>query len=302
MNQKPFISIVIPVYNDSIRIKKLLDTLINQDYSKEKYEVIVVDNNSTDNTLNVIKEIAKNNNGTKIKVLTENNIQTSYAARNKGIESAEGELIIFLDSDTFVDNNLLQLIENKYKKDKFSYAGLNVIIVSETNNIFDKYDKLNAFNIMLLVKNRHFAPTCSLVIEKSILKKVGLFKGCLISGGDLEFGRRAYGYGIKQIYYDDIIVYHPARSSFKEFYKKHLRIGRGKAYTCKGVEKILFLKYILPVRPFSFIRNSLKKSVNYINIKKIDIFIAYLTDYLRRIITLYHFCKEIANTYIKKIK
>ena len=295
------ISIIIPVYNDPIRIKKLLNTLIDQTYPKEKYEIIVVDNNSTDNTLNIIKEVANNNN-TKIKVLSENNIQTSYAARNKGIKNAEGELIIFLDSDTFVNNSLLQLVESKYKKDKFSYAGLNVIIVSETNNIFDKYDKLNAFNIMLFVKNRHFAPTCSLVVKKSIFKKIGFFRSDLISGGDVEFGQRAYDYGIKQTYYNDIIVYHPARSSFKEFYKKHLRIGIGKAYTCEGIQKILFLKYILPGGPSAFKRNNIEKSINYTNIKEKDIFIAYLTDYLRRIITLYSFCKEIINAHIKKLK
>src|SRR3990170_3006911 len=97
----PKISVIVPVYNDAQRIGKCIESLLQQTYPHEKYEVIIIDNGSTDETREVIKKYP-------VKLLIEDKIQSSYAARNKGIKNAKGEVIAFTDSDCIPGNDWIE--------------------------------------------------------------------------------------------------------------------------------------------------------------------------------------------------
>src|SRR5689334_6517067 len=88
----PFVSVIVPVYNDQQRIVTCVEALLAQDYPRECYEVLVVDNGSTDGTLAALKALP-------ITSLVENTKRGSYAARNKALQQAKGEVIAFTDSD-----------------------------------------------------------------------------------------------------------------------------------------------------------------------------------------------------------
>ncbi len=90
----PFISIIIPVYNTEEYISDCLDSILSQTY--KNFEVIIVDDGSTDNSFNIVKDYQKNNNN--ITVLHIENSGVS-AARNIGIKHAKGEFLLFVDSD-----------------------------------------------------------------------------------------------------------------------------------------------------------------------------------------------------------
>ena len=100
------ISIIIPVYNDPQGLKDTISSLVIQNYPFDKYEIVVVDNGSIDNTLDVAKEYV-GEFPQLIKYVVEDKIRSSYAARNKGIKAAKGNLICFIDSDMTVKNNYL---------------------------------------------------------------------------------------------------------------------------------------------------------------------------------------------------
>ncbi len=93
---KPFVSIIVPVYNGALYIENCIGSLLGLNYPKEKYEVIIVDNNSTDNTADIIKKFA-------VIYALEDHTQTSYAARNKGIQTARGSIMAFTDADCIAD-------------------------------------------------------------------------------------------------------------------------------------------------------------------------------------------------------
>src|SRR3989304_6820795 len=97
----PFVSVIVPAHNAQDNIAKLISSLLDQSYPKNLYEIIVVDNNSSDKT----KEIATKS---PIKVLEERKIQSSYAARNTGIKSARGEVFAFIDSDCTATINWIE--------------------------------------------------------------------------------------------------------------------------------------------------------------------------------------------------
>ena len=80
------------MYKDSKGLRDSLSCLVNQNFPKDKYEIIVADNGSTDGTLNVAKNFNKKYPGL-VHYVIENKIQSSYAARNRGIKLSKGKLI-----------------------------------------------------------------------------------------------------------------------------------------------------------------------------------------------------------------
>lgn len=221
-----YISIVVPVYNDPKGISDTLTSLTNQDYPKNNFEIIVVDNGSTDDTQDVVKKFVQAYPGL-IKLVMENTIRSSYAARNKGIESARGSIIAFIDADMSVDADWLTKIRRSSEKKEWDYLACGVEIYFKNRSIYEIYDKITGFPIADYVRKGHFAPTCCLVVRKKIFEELGAFDPRLISGGDHEFGTRAYQKGIELIFDEDVTMRHPARSSFKDLYNKHFRLGRG---------------------------------------------------------------------------
>ena len=93
MNQFSFFSVVIPTYNCCELLKRALTSVFSQTY--QNFEIIVVDNSSTDNT----KTVVKNFKNDRIKYIEVNNNGVIAYSRNKGIENSRGEWIVFLDSD-----------------------------------------------------------------------------------------------------------------------------------------------------------------------------------------------------------
>src|SRR5690606_23085873 len=94
------ISVVIPVYNNKLRLEKCLTSLIQQTISREKYEIIVVDNGSTDGSFELAKIYANC-------VLLQSRIKSPYPSRNLGIRYAKGYYKILVDSNIIVPNNFL---------------------------------------------------------------------------------------------------------------------------------------------------------------------------------------------------
>ncbi|OBZ34783.1 glycosyltransferase family 2 protein [Methanohalophilus sp. DAL1] len=221
-NENPFISVIIPVYNDPSGLEDTLQSLVAQQYTGN-FEIIVADNGSTDNT----PDIAEKYCGDSVKLVVEDTVQSSYAARNKGLEIAKGSIIAFIDSDMTVEKDWLQKMSQSMAKHNADYLGCRVEIYSESNSLSALHNKLSGFPMDEYIYKRHFAPTCCLIVRKEIFEHVGVFDPNLISSGDYEFGNRVFDAGYKLYYDSDIVMYHPARTSLKKLLKKSFRIGRG---------------------------------------------------------------------------
>lgn len=220
------ISVIIPVYNDPEGLTDTLESLVVQEVNQE-YEIIVVDNNSDDKTSKVIGEFEKRHPDL-VEGFEENKVQSSYAARNKGIENAEGDIICFLDADMWVDEDYLCKINSYFEENpQVGYAGCQVEIVDDSGTIPAKFDKFTGFPVEEYLDKNNFVPTCCLSVRGEIFEKVGKFDQNLISGGDKEFGGRVANSNIKMEFLHDVVVYHPARESLKSIGKKYFRIGRG---------------------------------------------------------------------------
>lgn len=103
------VSVVIPAYNEEKTIKNCLDSLINQ--SEKPEEIIVVDNNSTDKTVEIVKEYKG------VKILHEDK-QGITPTRNKGFNYAKGDIIARCDADTITPPNWIERLKEDFSKDK----------------------------------------------------------------------------------------------------------------------------------------------------------------------------------------
>lgn len=121
------ISLIIPVYNVEKYLEKCLNSCIMQDISHDDYEIIVVNDGSQDNSLNISNRfVGKFQN---LKIFTQNNHGLS-AARNKGLSLAKGEYVWFIDSDDWIQDNCLSKIISKCfneKLDALSISSANII-------------------------------------------------------------------------------------------------------------------------------------------------------------------------------
>ena len=109
-----FVSIIIPVYNNSFQLEKLLESLVFQSY--KNIEILCIDDGSTDSSLSVLNSYK--NIYSNIRVFEQNNTGVS-SARNTGIENAIGDFIFFCDADDWIDLDLIEkLIESVEKNPK----------------------------------------------------------------------------------------------------------------------------------------------------------------------------------------
>ena len=120
------ISVIIPVYNREKLVEECLDSLTAQTY--KNLEIILIDDGSTDNTLNICKKYANNDSRFKIIELSHNGVS---AARNAGLDAAHGEYIFFIDSDDVIHPFLLETLHRSMKESNAEIAGSPLLNVGE---------------------------------------------------------------------------------------------------------------------------------------------------------------------------
>lgn len=122
MNNALIISVVICTFNRSKLIEPTLQSLINNSASPSTYEILVIDNNSTDNTEILVKKFIEQNKDYSIRYLKELNQGLSFA-RNRGIQESNAPIIAFFDDDIFADEHLIQNWISFFEKNPYAVGG-----------------------------------------------------------------------------------------------------------------------------------------------------------------------------------
>ena len=125
-NLTPIISVIIPTYNDIKHVTRAIDSVINQNI--QNVQIIVVDDASTDNTTKILKKKYSK----KITIIQHKANQKLGAARNTGIDMANGKYIFFLDSDDWLDPNALEKLLSIAEKNISDVTAFGVNTVSES--------------------------------------------------------------------------------------------------------------------------------------------------------------------------
>lgn len=221
------LSVIVPTYNAEETLSHLLDSLFSQTHNN--FEIIVVDDGSTDGTVAIARDY-----GCHIIALKQN--YGPAHCRNIGAQNVRGDILAFIDSDCRADGRWLENIEQQFSQNTIHAIMGRLLILPSTylgNSIsalgfpaggdigFDKIWPVDPQGFT------HSLSTCNCAVKRGIFMKAGGFDGTFpFPGGEdsfLAYNLGRLNYKIK--YCPDVLVYHAARKSFRDFMKWQTRRG-----------------------------------------------------------------------------
>jgi len=184
---KDLISVIIPTFNGSQNIRRAIMSALNQTYPN--IEIIVVDDGSTDNTVEVVKDIKDE----RIKLLRHSTNKNGSAARNTGIRASNGEYIAFLDDDDeWFPEKLFKQMEYLKQKDPKEYKA---VVCGHTIEKGDKVRRVFAtkegnLTKEILMMQVSMGLGSTLLMHKDAIEEIGFFDERYLRHQDLEFTLR----------------------------------------------------------------------------------------------------------------
>ena len=132
-----FVSIIVPAYNEETVIGERIKNLVELDYPKDKYEIIIVESGSTDNTYKIVKDMMEHHKDSKptLKVVNEEERKGKASAINLGKKHAEGEIILVTDANSIFDRNVLSEIMPHFKDSKVGAVGGRYVVSDPENSL-----------------------------------------------------------------------------------------------------------------------------------------------------------------------
>lgn len=211
------ISVIVPVYADWGRLTKCINLLDEQVFSQDDFEIIVVNNSSTDDVpVNLVLR-------SDVTIISEKK-PGSYSARNTGAHIAKGAILAFTDSDCIPEKNWLSNADEWFQGTNCDLLGGKIEIFREPqgSEIIYRYERNTAFR-----QEKHVpmgkGVTANLFVRRDVFKEVGGFDSDIKSGGDWEFTERCVEKGYVFRYAENVVVHHPARTSLRTLLRKQKR-------------------------------------------------------------------------------
>lgn len=248
------ISIVMATYNRCDMLKKQVNCLLNQTFEKQQYELIIVNDGSTDDTESYLKSLATEN--ARIKYLLQNN-RGPAAARNLGASYAQGKYIAFTDDDCLANPDWLEQIYRIFQDDE--------VLAIQGKTISDK-KRINPLTHQVV--NEHgdsSMPTCNAAFRKSAFQEAGGFDESFpFQNEDADLSWRVREMG-KVIFAPEMLVDHPPRqdvfaknakkmkhyiSEFMLYYKNPTLYQK---YRCSNPWELIYWKVMVKAHVYHFL-------------------------------------------------
>jgi len=205
------VSIVVPYYNSGSQILNLISSILNLNYPEEDYELILVDDGSTDNSCalaqkTVLEAVSK---GYNIKTIRIERNSGPAVARNRGIKSSSGEIIAFTDSDCIIDRDWIRCITHSFENKKTGGAYGRIITSNKNQNMYP----------LETSPSDHKYVTANAAYLRKVMEAAGYFNEefRVPFREDSELAYRILEKGFCISYDPEAIVYHPLKElSFKK--------------------------------------------------------------------------------------
>jgi len=182
-------------------------------YERDKLEVMVVDDGSTDSTVRKIR-------GYPVKLIRKKH--GGYpSAMNAGIKASNGELVLNIDSDTYITEEWLTRIVEEFKDPKVGIAG-GYVASAPTSSFWGRLAGFESEDRSDKVRSKYvdfITSTCTLY-RKEMLSEIGLFNEELKRGSDEDLAQRAINVGWKVVFRNDVLCYHDWSTSIGTYFKK----------------------------------------------------------------------------------
>lgn len=202
------ISVILPVFNEEMLIERCIDSILKQTY--KNFELIIVNDGSTDGTLEKIKKY----NDNRIKIYSQKN-QGAGQARNKGLEEATGDFICFVDSDDTINKNFLEIM-SKLLKEKQA----QIVACSYSRNTHKIYElkKQEAFKYLIELPEKIPMSVCGKLFRKETIKEIYFDKSNHFE--DIKFAIEAFSKSDKAAYIEEKLYNYIRRNESRSSYFK----------------------------------------------------------------------------------
>ena len=239
----PFVSVIVPTYNDQAGVNKCLEALMAQSYPRDRYEIIVVDNNSEPPIS------LKNETGSDVQLVWCGTVG-SYAARNQGIGDSRGEILAFTDADCvpeceWITNGVNALIEGG---SNCVVGGEILFVEKKSKRAIELYQYIIGFLQEANIKERQFSATANEFSYRSQFDTIGPFNANLLSGGDREWCFRATEHGAKIIFCEQAVVVTSPRAELSAAIRQARRIAGGRVSLKRSTQDLVPTHGTRPLR------------------------------------------------------
>lgn len=263
-DNQPSITVIIPARNEERNIHRLIDSLVSQSYPVSKFEIIIVDDHSTDDTWGMLQEVSRDRTNIRaIQLAKVSNPARPIVAHKKlaietGISMANGELIVTTDADCIFERGWLNCLAAYYSRTgaKFIAAPVKIRTTNSLLSIFQSLDFLTLQGITGASVYKRFHTMCNganLAYEKTAFLEVGGFAGIdnIPSGDDMLLMYKIYKKYPDKVFYlksQEAIVTTDAETSWRTFFQQRIRwASKATHYDDKRVFQILLLVYCVNI-------------------------------------------------------
>lgn len=258
MGKNVEVSVIVVCFNEEKNIGACIESILKQDFPG--FEIIVVDGNSTDRTVEIVRGYEKSDNNIRVVV---NEKRTIASNRNVGVRHAKGKFIAFTDADCIVPVNWLSVLVSGFMENRARYpdmaavGGGNVPPENASGFLAALGIVQNTFLGSLgsvqgkRYEKPHFVPslaTLNVLYEKDKLEKAGLFDeamGNICEDADMNYRLRKNNYQL--LYLPDAYVVHGLRPTFIKWAENMFAYGKGRAGLIIKHGTIMSFVYLLPL-------------------------------------------------------
>jgi glycosyltransferase involved in cell wall biosynthesis len=220
----PFVSVIVPVFEDEAALRRCLRALAAQSYPAARFEVVVVDNGGNPRIGRAVRRFRR------LRLVREPSAG-AYAARNRGAAEARGDVLAFTDADCIPDRRWLErAVAALARAPRCGLVAGRIDVFARDPRRprpSELYETAAAFRQKDYVERWRFGATANLVTRRAVFDRVGCFDGRLRSLGDREWGARVSRAGYDLVYADDAVVRHPARASLSALWRRTARTAGG---------------------------------------------------------------------------
>ena len=253
------ITLIICTYNREKYIRPLLDSIAKNDYPTTEYEIVLVDNNCTDNTREVCKQFAAANPEVALRYVVEPE-QGLSAARNKGIKEAKGDIIIYVDDDALVDSDYIRIYAEHFAThpDTMAAGGpIEPLYETQEPSWMSPYTKalltawMNYGDKVREYPKGRYPGGGNAAYRKEVFDRVGLFntelgrKGnLLLASEEKDIFDKMKVLGMKVLYLPTPVLHHcipQAKLEEGYFNRLTLQIGRSERMRTRAISKGKYL-------------------------------------------------------------
>jgi succinoglycan biosynthesis protein ExoA len=252
-NRTRFVSVIVPVRNESRFIERTLQQLVSQDYDREMFEIIVVDGESTDGTPALVEEFAAAHVNVR---LMRNPKRLSSAARNIAVREARGHVVLLVDGhcDLAGKHCLRDLA------DAFQRSGADCLGRPQPQDIANPTALQRAVAAARSSRLGHhpdsyiyssaeaFVPAKSVAVayRRAVFEKIGGFDERFDACEDVEFNHRVDRAGLRCFFTPRITAHYAPRDTLRGLFRQMFRYGRGRVRLGRKHPETLSIKTLLP--------------------------------------------------------